>query len=178
MRVGASLLPAPHRRPTEHQARGDVLADGAEVPAHALADRFRGPEAVGALVSVDAEAFAIAVINGDEEWGHALGQGDAPGQPFEAAARKDVPTGFDSDNGDVCSSTFLTDANGEYRPPRAPPTPPAIPWPPSCAAARRFRRTRRRSAAGGRGCRGRPPRSPSASDTSRRARAGRPRVGE
>ena len=60
----------------EHEAGGHVLADGAEVPAHTLADRFQGLEAVGALVGVDADAFAIAVIDGDEDVGHALGQGD------------------------------------------------------------------------------------------------------
>ena len=63
----------------EHEAGGHVLADGAEVPAHTLADRFQGLEAVGALVGVDADAFAVAVIDGDEDVGHALGQGDALG---------------------------------------------------------------------------------------------------
>ena len=56
----------------EHEAGGHVLADGAEVPARALADRFQGLEAVGALVGVDADAFAVAVIDGDEDVGHAL----------------------------------------------------------------------------------------------------------
>ena len=41
----------------ELQSRGHVLADGAELPAHTLADRFQGLEAVGALVGVDANAF-------------------------------------------------------------------------------------------------------------------------
>ena len=63
----------------EHEAGGYVLTDGAEVPAHTLADRFQGLEAVGALVGVDADAFAVAVIDGDEDVGHALGQGDALG---------------------------------------------------------------------------------------------------
>ena len=63
----------------EHEAGGHVLADGAEVPAHTLADRLQGLEAVGALVGVDADAFAVAVIDGDEDVGHALGQGDALG---------------------------------------------------------------------------------------------------
>src|SRR5512132_2564415 len=63
----------------EHEAGGHVLADGAEVPAHTLADRFQGLEAVGALVGVDADAFAVAVIDGDEDVRHALGQGDALG---------------------------------------------------------------------------------------------------
>ena len=52
----------------EHEAGGHVLADGAEVPAHTLADRFQGLEAVGALVGVDADAFAVAVVDGDETW--------------------------------------------------------------------------------------------------------------
>ena len=63
----------------EHEAGGHVLADGAEVPAHTLADRLQGLEAVGALVGVDADAFAVAVIDGDQDVGHALGQGDALG---------------------------------------------------------------------------------------------------
>ena len=63
----------------EHEAGGHVLTDGAEVPAHTLADRFQGLEAVGALVGVDADAFAVAVIDGDEDVGHALAQGDALG---------------------------------------------------------------------------------------------------
>src|SRR5512132_11687 len=37
----------------EHEAGGHLLADGAEVPAHTLADRFQGLEAVGALVGGD-----------------------------------------------------------------------------------------------------------------------------
>src|SRR5512144_900470 len=40
---------------------------------------FQGLEAVGALVGVDADAFAVAVIDGDEDVRHALGQGDALG---------------------------------------------------------------------------------------------------
>src|SRR5512132_3045111 len=63
----------------EHEAGGHVLANGAEVSAHTLADRLQGLEAVGALVGVDADAFAVAVIDGDEDVGHALGQGDALG---------------------------------------------------------------------------------------------------
>ena len=63
----------------EHEAGGYALTDGAEVPAHTLADRFQGLEAVGALVGVDADAFAVAVIDGDEDVGHALGRGDALG---------------------------------------------------------------------------------------------------
>src|SRR5512144_1108287 len=63
----------------EHEAGGHVLADGPEVPAHTLADRLQGLEAVGALVGVDADAFTVAVIDGDEDVGHALGQGDALG---------------------------------------------------------------------------------------------------
>src|SRR5512132_1962339 len=61
------------------QPRCHVLSDRAEVPAHTLADRLQGLEAVGALVGVDADAFAVAVIDGDEDVGHALGQGDALG---------------------------------------------------------------------------------------------------
>src|SRR5512147_3013692 len=63
----------------EHEAGGHVLADGAEVPAHTLADWLQGLEAVGTLVGVDADAFTVAVIDGDEDVGHALGQGDALG---------------------------------------------------------------------------------------------------
>ena len=43
----------------EHEAGGHLLADGAEVSAHTLADRFQGLEAVGTLVGVDADAFAV-----------------------------------------------------------------------------------------------------------------------
>ena len=53
-----------------------TFSDGAEVRLHTLADRFQGLEAVGALVGVDAAAFAIAVIDGDEDVRHALAQGD------------------------------------------------------------------------------------------------------
>src|SRR5512133_2610328 len=63
----------------EHEAGGHILADGAEVPAHALADRLQGLEAVGALVGVDADTFTVAVIDGDEDVRPALGQGDALG---------------------------------------------------------------------------------------------------
>src|SRR5512144_1326935 len=58
----------------EHEAGGHVLADGAEVSAHTLADRLEGLETVGALVGVDADAFTVAVIDGDEDVGHALGE--------------------------------------------------------------------------------------------------------
>ena len=57
---------------TEPEAGGHVSADGAEVLAYALAHRLHGLEAAGALVGVDADAFAVAVINGDEDMGHAL----------------------------------------------------------------------------------------------------------
>src|SRR5512132_474458 len=43
----------------EFEPDSDVLADGAEVLAHALPDRLQGLEAVGALVGVDADAFAV-----------------------------------------------------------------------------------------------------------------------
>ena len=52
-------------------------------PVHALADRFRGLQAVGALVGVDADAFAIAVIDGDEQWATPSAS-DTLEQPFEA----------------------------------------------------------------------------------------------
>ena len=47
--------------------------------AHALAHRFQGLEAVGAFVGVDADAFAVAVIDGDEDMGHAVCHGDGLG---------------------------------------------------------------------------------------------------
>src|SRR5512132_4616785 len=58
------------------QPRCHVLADGAEVAAHPLPDRFQCLEAVGGLVGVDADAFAVAVVDGDEDVGYALYQGD------------------------------------------------------------------------------------------------------
>src|SRR5512133_2171327 len=60
----------------ELQPRCHVLADRAEVAAHPLPNRLQGLEAVGAPVGVDADAFAVAVVDGDEDVGHALGQGD------------------------------------------------------------------------------------------------------
>src|SRR5512132_1786051 len=58
------------------QPRCHVVADRAEVAAHPLPDRLQGLEAVGALVGVDADAFAVAVVDGDEDVGYALDQGD------------------------------------------------------------------------------------------------------
>ena len=58
------------------QPRCHVLSDRAEVLTHAPPDRLQGLKAVGALVGVDADAFAVAVVDGDEDVGDALGQGD------------------------------------------------------------------------------------------------------
>src|SRR5512144_720676 len=79
----------------EHEAGGHVLADGAEVPAHTLADWLQGLEAVGALVGVDADAFAVAVIDGDEDVRHVRSLADAmrrqkvvlPHQPAHPSGR-------------------------------------------------------------------------------------------
>src|SRR5512134_1869988 len=63
----------------ELKAGGHVLADDAEVLSHALAHRLQGLKAVGALVGVDADALAVAVVDGDEDMGHALRHGDGLG---------------------------------------------------------------------------------------------------
>ena len=47
------------------QPRCHVLSDRAEVLTHAPPDRLQGLKAVGALVGVDADAFAVAVVDGD-----------------------------------------------------------------------------------------------------------------
>ena len=48
---------------------GDVLGEAAEMPAHALADRFERLEARGAGGGVDADTFGRAVIDSDEDGG-------------------------------------------------------------------------------------------------------------
>src|SRR5512134_3797257 len=63
----------------ELEAVGHVLADGAEVLAHALAHRLQGLEAVGAFVGMDADALAVAMVDSDEDMGHALRHGDGLG---------------------------------------------------------------------------------------------------
>src|SRR5512134_1598927 len=63
----------------ELEAGGHVLAEDAEVPADALVHRLQGLEAVGALVGVNADALTVAVIEGDEDVGHAVGEGDGLG---------------------------------------------------------------------------------------------------
>src|SRR4051812_47052411 len=48
------------------EAAGDVLGEGAETVAHALADRFERLEASGARCGMDADAFGGAVVHSHE----------------------------------------------------------------------------------------------------------------
>lgn len=71
----------------ELEAGGHALADDAEVLSHALAHRLQGLEAVGALVGMNAAALAVAVIDGDEDMGHALRHGDGVAKPSPCSGR-------------------------------------------------------------------------------------------
>ena len=51
---------------TDGETAGDILAEGAEMPAHALADRLERLETGGAPGRMDADAFRRMMIDGDK----------------------------------------------------------------------------------------------------------------
>src|SRR5215218_4473533 len=63
----------------QREALGHVPLDRTEMAQHALADRLERLEAVAGGSGVAADALAGAVVDGDEDAGPALGQGDGLG---------------------------------------------------------------------------------------------------
>ncbi len=53
------------------QDAGDVLADGAEMPPHALTQRFERLEAGAMPGGVDADTLGTVVVDGNEDRAHA-----------------------------------------------------------------------------------------------------------